>query len=72
MANTIEEGLLEYQASKSALGKGSMERVSKKDLARAKLTALDDLFQIEDEKIETTTWDLDDFIADDDDENEFF
>jgi hypothetical protein len=49
-----------------------MEKLKKQDLKKAKLTALKDLFEIEEKKKEVLDWDIfDDFIVDDDEDLEW-
>jgi SWI/SNF-related matrix-associated actin-dependent regulator of chromatin subfamily A3 len=70
MAGSVEERMVEYQDAKAALGKGSMEKIKKKDLAAAKIAALCDLFGLHEEN--NTKWDcMDDFIVDDDEDEEY-
>ena len=62
MESSIEERMLSFQEAKAQMAKGSMEKLKKEDLSKAKLTALNDLFELE----EGGTWDiLDDFIDND-------
>ncbi|KAL7566768.1 hypothetical protein ACA910_019365 [Epithemia clementina (nom. ined.)] len=79
MTNSIEERLVSVQSRKAALGKGSMEKLSAKEEKRAKLTAMKDLFEIDDAVCSSSvdfwgefTDSDDDFIVgdvDDDDES---
>ena len=65
MKNSIEMRMLKYQDAKAALGKGSIEKLNKDDLRKAKVTALKDLFQVDD--MAELYWDdLDDFIENSD------
>ena len=58
MKDTIEERMLDVQKMKSALGKGTMQKLSAAEEKVAKLTGLKDLFQIK----EKDSDDLDGFI----------
>jgi SNF2 family DNA or RNA helicase len=46
MKDTIEERMLNVQRAKSALGKGTMVKLSAAEESLAKVTSLKDLFQI--------------------------
>ena len=61
MEGTIEERMLKVQAAKSALGKGTMQKISAAEEKIAKVTGLRDLFEIKSDEDET----MDDFIAKD-------
>ena len=56
MQDTIEERLLSIQSRKAAMGKGSMEMLSNKELQRAKVTAMKDLFQIDESGAGDNFW----------------
>jgi SNF2 family DNA or RNA helicase len=64
MKDSIEERFLKVQSAKAALGKGSMEKLGKDEQSKAKLTAMKDLFEME--ETDEMNWD-DSFIVDDDD-----
>jgi SNF2 family DNA or RNA helicase len=71
MKDSIEERMVAVQEAKQALGKGSLEKMSKSDQDKAKLTTLKDLFQISEEEADNSwDWHGDDLV-DDDDENEW-
>ena len=79
MKDSIEKRFIGVQDAKQALGKGSLEKLKLKDRQQAKITAMKDLFQME-ENLAAEDWDgyyddvhddgsdLKDFIVDDDDE----
>lgn len=46
MKDSIEERMIKVQQAKAALGKGSMERISRQEERVAKLTAMKDLFEL--------------------------
>lgn len=46
MKDSIEERMIQIQKSKAALGKGSMQKLSREEEKMAKVTTLKDLFQI--------------------------
>jgi SNF2 family DNA or RNA helicase len=48
MKDSIEERMIALQDSKAALGKGSLEKLRPAEKRKARLTALKDLFQVED------------------------
>jgi SWI/SNF-related matrix-associated actin-dependent regulator of chromatin subfamily A3 len=48
MNDSIEERMVALQDSKAALGKGSLEKLQPEEKRKARLTALRDLFQVED------------------------
>jgi SNF2 family DNA or RNA helicase len=48
MKDSIEQRLVNLQDAKQALGKGSMERLKREDRAKAKITAMKDLFEMQD------------------------
>jgi SNF2 family DNA or RNA helicase len=48
MKDSIEERMIALQDSKAALGKGSLEKLHPAEKRKARLTALKDLFQVED------------------------
>jgi len=50
MKDSIEERMIKVQQAKSALGKGSMERLSRDEERVAKLTAMKDLLEIKDDE----------------------
>ena len=52
MKDTLEERLVRLQDAKAALGKGSIERLDPHEKRKAKLTALQDLFEIADNRQE--------------------
>jgi SWI/SNF-related matrix-associated actin-dependent regulator of chromatin subfamily A3 len=64
MKDSIEERLLNVQSAKAALGKGSMEKLGKEEQNKARLTAMKDLFEVE--EADGMEWDCS-FINDDDD-----
>lgn len=47
MADSIEERMVGLQDAKAALGKGSLEKLSPEEKRKARLTALLDLFRVE-------------------------
>lgn len=49
MKGSLEERLINVQKSKAALGKASLERISRKEERMAKITAMKDLFEIVDD-----------------------
>ena len=55
MKDSLEERMIRLQNAKAALGKGSMERLKPEEKRRARLTALRDLFEV-DEALERA-WD---------------
>lgn len=57
MKETIEERMLMVQSAKSALGKGTMVKLSAAEEKVAKITGLKDLFEIKSDED-----DMDDFI----------
>lgn len=61
MKDSIEERMLTFQQSKAALGKGSLERLSREEENLAKITTMKILFQIDSGD---NADDLDDFIDD--------
>lgn len=61
MKDTIEERLLNVQKAKSALGKGTMTKLSLAEEKLAKITSLKDLFQIKSRKDDLD----DDFVKND-------
>lgn len=70
MKDSIEERMVAVQEAKQALGKGSLEKMSKVDQEKAKLTTMKDLFQINEEEADASwDWHGDDLV--DDDENEW-
>jgi SNF2 family DNA or RNA helicase len=67
MTDSIEERMVAVQEAKQALGKGSLEKMSKADQEKAKLTTLKDLFQISEEEADNNwDWIGDDLVEDDD------
>jgi len=48
MKDTLEERMVSLQDAKAALGKGSLEKLSPDEKRKARLTAMKDLFEIED------------------------
>lgn len=64
--NSIEERMITLQQSKAALGKGTLEKLTRKEQQKARLTAVRDLFQIDDTATQAD-WD---FIVDDDDDDD--
>ena len=52
MKDSIEERLIKMQNMKSALGKGTMTKLSKQEESLAKVTSLKDLFEIDDDENE--------------------
>lgn len=66
MAGSIEERVAEHQEAKAALGKVTLDKLKKADLDKAKLTALKDLFEIQDN--ENAHWDLN-LLGDGDDDD---
>jgi SWI/SNF-related matrix-associated actin-dependent regulator of chromatin subfamily A3 len=48
MKDSIEERMVALQDSKAALGKGALEKLRPDEKRKARLTALKDLFQVED------------------------
>ena len=68
---SIEERLLAIQEAKTALGKGSFEKLTKKELAKAEITTFVNLFEVDAKTAHH--WDaieLDDFFEGSDEENE--
>lgn len=55
MENSVEERMLTFQDSKATLGKGTFAKLKKKELAKAKLTAMKDLFEVDEGAVHT--WD---------------
>jgi hypothetical protein len=66
MKDSIEERMVAVQEAKQALGKGSLEKMSKVDKEKAKMTTLKDLFDIKEES--NTAWDW--MVEESDDDNE--
>jgi SWI/SNF-related matrix-associated actin-dependent regulator of chromatin subfamily A3 len=64
MNDSLEERMLNIQSAKSALGKASMEKLSKSEYNQARITCLRDLFQVKKGE-EVMDWDAS-FIASDD------
>ena len=61
MANSIEEKLVTIQESKQALGNGSLQKLTKEEERKVKLSSIKDLFEIEeDETDEGWDWFVDD------------
>jgi SWI/SNF-related matrix-associated actin-dependent regulator of chromatin subfamily A3 len=54
MKDSLEERMLNIQSAKSTLGKASMEKLNKREKDKARITALRDLFQVQED---TTKWD---------------
>jgi SNF2 family DNA or RNA helicase len=50
MKDTLEERMIKVQENKTALGKGSMQKLTLEERRLAKLTALKDLFAVDDEE----------------------
>ena len=48
MHGSMEERMVKLQEAKATLGKGSLEKLTPMEKRRARLTALKDLFEIED------------------------
>jgi hypothetical protein len=48
MKDSIEERMVRLQDAKEALGKGSLQKLRPEERGRAKLTAMKDLFEVED------------------------
>ena len=47
--DSLEERMVQLQEAKSALGKGSMQKLTKEERKKARITALKDLFQVEED-----------------------
>jgi SNF2 family DNA or RNA helicase len=54
MKNSLEERMVKIQDAKKALGKASLEKLDKIEKDKARITALRDLFQVQED---TTKWD---------------
>jgi SNF2 family DNA or RNA helicase len=50
MKDSIEERMVALQDAKAALGKGALEKLRPEEKRKARLTALKDLFEVEDEE----------------------
>jgi SNF2 family DNA or RNA helicase len=66
MQDSVEERLLTLQKVKKVLGKGSMEKLSKKEEENLQLKTYKSLLEIEDGDWRDTFEDDDSFIIDDD------
>ena len=75
MKDSIEERMLAVQESKASMGKGSFAKLKKAELEKAKLTAMRDLFQVDDDAV--NSWDVlqqdggEAFLADEDEDDTF-
>ena len=56
MKESIEERMVSVQEAKQALGKGSLEKMSKSDQEKAKMTTLKDLFDIKEDTSNVWDW----------------
>jgi SNF2 family DNA or RNA helicase len=77
MEGSIEQRFVKLQNAKEALGKGSLQKLTREDREKAKLTAMKDLFEVGDSAVQWEGWydddneemddegdDLDGFIVD--------
>ena len=68
MMDSVDERMITVQNGKAALGKGSLEKITKQERLRVRLTILKDLFGIGEEEVGWDVEEDDDWLLEDDED----